>query len=295
MTTTNRVDLSIIIVSFNTVEILRDCLLSIYTSDNNEFTFEVLVCDNASSDGSLDMVKRDFPLAKLIQNSQNLGFAAANNIAIKKSKGKYILLLNSDTVVGKMSLQNMITFISMHPKCGVATCKLILPNGLIDPACHRGFPTPWAALCYAFKLERLFPKSALFSGYHLLYKDFTIPHEIDCPSGAFFLVRREVIDQVGLLDEDYFMYAEDIDWAYRIKKSGWQIWFNPESTILHKKKQSGRLSTDRSRRVKTQILFEINNRLFFTKHYAKKYGLIISSFVYLYYWFRLLLLTKLAF
>jgi GT2 family glycosyltransferase len=241
---------------------------------------EIIVCDNASTDGTIEMVRKEFPDVLVIQNSGNDGFAAGNNPGIKRAKGRYILLLNSDTEVTSTVMKSMITFMDSHPKAGAATCKLILTDGSMDPACHRGFPTPWSAFTYFTKLEKLFPTSRLFGQYHQGYKDLTKPHEVDSISGAFFMVRSEVIKQVGLLDEDFFMYAEDIDWAYRIKKAGWQIWFTPVVSVIHKKKQSGRSHADRGRRIKTQTFFIIYNKLFYTKHYEHVYPRWVTWLVY---------------
>jgi GT2 family glycosyltransferase len=283
-------ELSLIIVNFNTKDLTRVCLDSVKKwSEGAEW--EIIVVDNGSTDGSVDMLKK-YPGIKRILNGKNLGFAKANNKGIKIAKGKYILLLNSDTEIRQDSIQTMLRFMDGHLKAGAATCKLELMSGAMDPACHRGFPTPWVSLSYLTGLEKLFPRFPLFAGYHLGYKNMTIPHQVDCISGAFFIARREAIDDVGLLDEDYFFYAEDIDWAYRFKQKGWEIWFNPEAVVLHKKKQSGRSNTDKARRVKTDIFFHTYNWLFFKKHYAKKYGPLVSIPVNLFYSLRIFLLQQ---
>ncbi len=286
------VDLSVIILNFNTLAVTRACLASIKRSKLSGYTMEVIVCDNASTDGSDAMVTKEFPEVTFIQNGKNVGFAAGNNPGIKKSKGRYILLLNSDTEVEADTFTAMIKFMDEHPRAGAATCKLNLPDGSMDPACHRGFPTPWVAFTYVAKLEKLFPKTRAFGEYHQGYKNLHTPHEVDCISGAFFMVRREAVRDVGGLDEDYFMYAEDIDWAYRIKHAGWQIWYCPMVSILHKKKQSGRANILRQRRVVTEIYFHEYNWLFFKKHYARDSGPIIRLLVNSFYSFRLFLLKR---
>ena len=286
------IDVSVVILNFNTVELTRACLKHLEGSDLKSYIMEVIVCDNASTDGSEAMVKKEFPGVIFIQNGKNMGFAAGNNPGIRRAKGRYILLLNSDTEVSAAAIGEMIAFADDHPKAGAATCKLELQDGSMDPACHRGFPTPWVAFTYLVKLERLFPKTQLFGEYHEGYKDLSTAHQVGCISGAFFMVRREVVDRVGLLDEDYFMYAEDIDWAYRIRTSGWEIWFNPAVTVLHKKKQSGRANILRARRVATEIYFHEYNWLFFKKHFAKKSGPIVRFLVNTAYSLRLFLLKK---
>jgi hypothetical protein len=278
-------ELSIIIVNFNTKDITRACLDSIAKWREGR-AWEIIVVDNGSTDDSRDMLKKLTDIT-LILNKKNLGFAKANNCGIKIAKGKYILLLNSDTEIRQDSIQTMLRFMDGHLKAGAATCRLDLVSGVMDPACHRGFPTPWASLTYLSGLEKLFPASRIFARYHMGYKDMTIPHQVDCISGAFFLARREAIDEVGLLDEDYFMYAEDIDWAYRFKTHGWEVWFNPEASVLHKKKQSGRANILRSRQVITERYFHMSNWLFYKKHYEKKYGPIVSLCINVFYRIRL--------
>lgn len=274
------IDLSVVILNFNTIALTRTCLQSLKDSLLGKYAVEIIICDNGSTDGSGEMVRKEFPDVLFIQNNANVGFAAGNNPGIRKAKGRYVLLLNSDTEVPKNTLRTMTAFMDDHPKAGAATCKLMLADGSMDPACHRGFPTPWNALAYFTGLEKLFSRMKIMSGYHQLYKDLSVAHEVDSISGAFFLVRQEVIRKVGLLDEAYFMYAEDIDWAYRIKEAGWQIWFNPKVTVLHKKKQSGRSHADRGRRIRSQTYFLTYNRLFYTKHYENRYPRWITWLVY---------------
>ncbi len=290
-------ELSIIIVNYNTKDITKACLDSIKKwSEGGKW--EIIMVDNGSKDGSIELFKKlkkthpFFADMALILNHKNVGFAKANNKGIKIAKGKYILLLNSDTQIRQDAIQTMLRFMDGHLKAGAASCKLELLNGQMDPACHRGFPTPWASFAYLTGLEKLFPHSRIFSRYHMGYKNMTIPHQVDCVSGAFFLARKKAIEEVGLLDEDYFFYAEDIDWAYRFREKGWQIWFNPEAVVLHKKKMSGRNSLLRSRAVTTEIYFHTYNWLFFKKHYAKKYGPLISIPVNMIYSFRLFFLKQ---
>jgi GT2 family glycosyltransferase len=288
------IDISVIILNFNTRDLTQICIQRLKHSILGTYSMEIILCDNASLDGTVEAVRKKFSDVIIIENGKNLGFAAGNNPGIKQAKGRYILLLNSDTEVSSDSIAEMITFMDSHEKAGAATCKLVLPNGQMDPACHRGFPTPWTSLTYLIKLEKLFPKSKLFGEYHQGYKNLSTVHEVDCISGAFFMVRKAVINTVGLLDEDFFMYAEDIDWAYRIKKARWEIWFNPYVSVLHKKKQSGRAHSIKSRRVTTEIYFHTYNWLFYKKHYAKKYGPFMSFIINTIYSLRLFLLRRFA-
>lgn len=276
----NRIDVSIIIVSYNTKDLLSVCLSSLIKQKGSK-SWEIIVVDNASSDGTSGLIKEKFPDVIFIQNKKNVGFSTANNIGLRRARGKYFLLLNSDTEVSEGAIGQVWQFMEKHTDVGVATCKLVLRDGSIDPACHRGFPTPWASLTFFLGLEKLFPRSRLFAQYHLGFKDMNEPHEIDSPSGAFYMVRREVIESVGFLDEDYFMYAEDLDWSYRIKQAGWKIFYYPEVSALHKKKQSGRNSDDPSLRKITETYFYDTMKLFYKKHYQHRYGWLVTNLVQL--------------
>jgi GT2 family glycosyltransferase len=281
--------LSIIIVNFNTKDYLTRCLSSISKRKN----YQIIVVDNASTDGSQAMVKKRFPHLKLITNKKNLGFSRANNIGLKQAKGKYVLLLNSDTKIFPQTLPRMLKFMENHPQVGAATCRVELPDGQIDPASHRGFPTPWAALTYFLGLEKLFPRCRLLAQYHQGWKNLKTIHEIDSPAGAFYLIRKKVIDQVGLLDEDYFMYGEDLDWSRRIKKAGWKIMYVPVAKIIHYKKTSGRAKTEKGKitrqakslRRQTSHHFFTTMKLFYDKHYYNQYPRWMRALVLLGIWF----------
>lgn len=268
-----KTDLSIIIVNYNTKNFLRQCLKSL---DPDK---EIIVVDNNSSDGSPVMVAKEFPQIKLIKNKENLGFAKANNIGIRKSSGRYILFLNPDTIVQKNTLKTMIKFMDENPKVGAATCRVELVDGQLDQACHRGFPTAGNAFCYFSGLGKLFPKSKIFAGYSLTYLPLDKIHEIDAAAGAFLIVRREVGESLNWFDEDYFWYGEDLDFCYRLKQKGWQIMFVPTTKIIHYKgvasgikKHSQQISSAKKQtRIKaTKASIEVM-RIFFNKHYQKKY------------------------
>lgn len=291
------IDVSVIILNFNTREILLNCLASLRASKKPSDRWEVFVVDNASTDGSIEtldeLVKSKdsfYSGLHIIKNEKNIGFAAGNNKAIAVAQGKHILLLNSDTEVSAGVIDEMVSFLDAHPKAGVATCKVVLSDGSIDPACHRGFPTPWASLTYVTGLEKLFPHSKLFAQYHLGYLPLDKPHKIDSPVGAFFLVKRQVISDVDMLDEDYFMYGEDLDWSYRIKQKGWEVWYNPSVSIVHLKKQSGRSNVDKKLRKRTQRFFYETMWLFYSKHYKRHYPALVTFFVWLAIHVRILLL-----
>lgn len=274
-------DLSIIIVNYNTKGLLRQTLESVFRS-YPKYRFEVFVVDNHSKDGSSEMVRETFPKVLLIENIRNEGFSKANNRAIKVSRGRYILLLNSDTIVLEGTLDTMIEFMGKNPRVGAAGCKVILPGGKLDLACRRSFPTPINAFFKALGLSKVFPKSPLFSQYNLTYLDEDETYPVDCIVGAFMMVRRETIEQVGLLDESFFMYGEDIDWCYRIKKAGWAIYYHPRAKIVHYKGAS-------SEKRKYRIIFEFHRAmvLFYRKHYSKEKVFIVNWLVITGIWLRL--------
>lgn len=293
-------DLSIIILNYNTKDQLRDCLKSIIwlyrepeiveeTEGPKKLEAEIIVVDNNSTDGSVEMIEKEFPQIKLIKNQQNLGFAAGNNIGIKQAHGEYILLLNPDTIVPHNTLADMIEFMEKNPRFAASTCLVELNNGEIDWASHRGFPTPWASLTYFLGLEKLDILPKIFGQYHQTWQDLSQPHEIDACSGCFMLVRREAINEVGLLNEDYFIYAEDIDWCYRFKEAKWHVAFNPVVKITHLKGVASGLkpetqeitTADLATKIKMTEYFFDTMKIFYQKHYESKYPGIVTSLVYL--------------
>lgn len=274
-----KIDLSIIILSYNTKELLRNCLESIKKSKTNGLIIETIVVDNASSDGSPDMVQKEFPWVRLIKSKKNLGFAGGNNLGLKKASGRYILFLNSDTIVSSEAFKKMILFMESDKKIGACTPKTMLFSGGMDPDCHRGFPTLWASICYFSGLERLFPKSKIFGQYHQFYLDLTKAHEIDAGFGTFMMVRKEVLKKVGDWDESYFFYGEDLDLFYRIKKAGWKVMFYPESLATHHKGASSGLRRESKEvtqaskeiRIKTAKSSIKAMEIFYKKFYYDKY------------------------
>jgi GT2 family glycosyltransferase len=270
--------LSVVIVNYGSESILADCLRTLESSRRSGLV-GVTVVDNASPGFDAKALLAEFPWIQLVVNTDNLGFAAANNIGIRRSAGEYILLLNPDTRVPNNALAAMLDYMNRNPMVGAATCRVNLANGSLDPACHRGFPTPWASLTYFLGLEALLPRSRLFGRYHMTWQPPSVPHEIDSPSGCFFLVRRSVIEQVGLLDETFFMYGEDLDWAKRIKEAGWRVMFNPAASITHLKGQASGIKDDcapdnavcRSDRERAFHAFYDAMRVFYRKHYQRRY------------------------
>jgi len=261
-------DLAIVIVSWNTRDLLRDCLASVCA--NHGLDVEVCVVDNASTDGSPEMVEREFPQTRVIRSLRNGGFAYANNLGLKASgldsiadEGipRYALLLNSDTVIPADGLAQMMAFLDAHPEAGAAGPKLVRLDGTLDLACRRSFPTPEVSFYHFTGLSKLFPFSPRFARYDLTYLDPDELTEVDSVNGAFMMVRSEAIRQVGLLDEIFFFGGEDLDWAFRIKAAGWKIFYNPAVVVRHVKRASFR------RNPQAAYEFERAMWLFYRKHY----------------------------
>ena len=236
--------LSIIIVNYNVQYFLEQCLLSVRKAVGQLPRFggvrgaEVFVVDNNSVDNSVAMVREKFPEVKLIENKKNTGFAVANNQAIKEAKGKYILLLNPDTVVREDTFKKCVEFMESHANAGGLGVKMIDGSGNFLPESKRGFPSPFVAFSKTFGLSKLFPKSKIFNQYHLGFLDEDVTHEVDVLAGAFMLLRKSVLDKIGLLDEAFFMYGEDIDLSYRIVKAGYKNFYFAGTTIIHYKGES---------------------------------------------------------
>ncbi len=280
-------DLSIVIISYNTKDLTGECVESIKKNVSSKISYEVIVVDNDSKDGSVDFLKNKFPDILVIASKENLGFAKANNVGIKRSIGRYVLCLNSDTVVYSGVLEYMIDFMDANKDVGASTCKLEIPNGEIDDASHRGFPTPWNALTHFSGLSKIFPHSRLFSGYWQGWKDLSKIHEIDVLAGAFMLIRREAGDQAGWWDEDYFFYGEDVDFCYQLKQKGWKIYYVPTVKILHYKGASGGIKkvsqniTTATKETKKRVTKSRFNamRIFYRKNYVNKYPKILTWLV----------------
>ncbi len=271
--------LSVVIVNYNVKAYLEQCLRSVYEALKG-VDGDVFVVDNLSTDGSVEMVREKFPRVKLIANKENVGFSRANNQAIKASNAKYVLLLNPDTVVGEEVFKTVVAFMDAHPKAGGLGVKMIDGRGKFLPESKRGLPTPTVAFFKIIGLSRIFPKSRLFGRYHLghLPEDQRAPIEI--LSGACMFLRKETLDQVGLLDESFFMYGEDIDLSYRITLGGYENWYLPEAGIIHYKGESTKKSS-----VNYVFVFYNAMAIFARKHFARRgpqlFSLVIRGAIYL--------------
>jgi GT2 family glycosyltransferase len=277
-------DLGIVIVNYNVRDLLRDCLASVFDS-RGDFSFEVCVVDNDSQDGSADMVEAEFPQVRLIR-AENRGYAAGNNLGLRafgfQENGAYgpaatrfALLLNADTVLPPSALADMLDFMDAQPKAGVAGPRLVREDGSLDKACRRSFPTPEVAAYRLSGLSRLFPRSRRFGRYNVTYLPPDVTTEVDSVVGAFMLIRGLVLEEVGLLDEQYFMYAEDLDFCYRAKQQGWQVWYNAGVTVLHYKGQSSR-----QRSTFANVQFYHTMRLFHNKHFKDQSFFLVNWMIY---------------
>ncbi len=271
--------LSVIIVNYNVEYFLEQCLNSVKKALTN-VNGEVFIVDNNSIDNSVEMVRQRFPEYHLIDNKVNLGFSKANNQAIRLSKGEYVLLLNPDTVVEEDTFEKVVAFMDKTPDAGGLGVRMVDGKGTFLPESKRGLPTPAVAFYKIFGLSKLFPKSEKFGQYHLGYLSEFETNEIEILSGAFMLMRQEALDKVGLLDEAFFMYGEDIDLSYRIIKGGYKNYYFPETRIIHYKGESTKKSSVNYVFVFYRAMIIFAEKHFSNKH-AKLFSLIINLAIYL--------------
>ncbi|UCG57794.1 MAG: glycosyltransferase family 2 protein [Phycisphaerales bacterium] len=252
-------DVSVIIVSWNTCDILHDCLASVY-AQSKDVRFEVIVIDNGSSDGSVEMVKREFAGATVIENPENRGFAPANNQGFRIARGRYLLLLNSDTVVLDGAIDKSVAFADAHPEAAVVGCRALNPDRTVQPTCFM-FPSVLNMLLGSIYLNKLLPRSKFFGRAQMTWWDKNDVREVDVVAGCFMLIRREVIEHVGVLDEQFFMYGEETDLCYRVKRAGWKVLFTPGAQIIH-------LHGASSKRMKPEMMSQLHASilLFLKKH-----------------------------
>lgn len=271
--------ITVIIVSYNVKYFLEQALSSVRRAANN-IDAEIIVADNASSDGSPLMVKSRFPEARLVENKENKGFAVANNQAMRIARGEYVLLLNPDTLVQEDAFEKALLFMDTHPDAGALGVKMFDGKGIFLPESKRSLPTPEVAFYKMTGLSALFPKSKIFGKYHLGYLDENKIHEVDVLSGAFMLIRKKVLDETGLLDETFFMYGEDVDLSYRIAKAGYKNYYFPETRIIHYKGESTRKGSLNYVRMfyHAMLIFE---RKHFSSQLIFGYSFLVTIAVYL--------------
>lgn len=272
--------ISIIIVSYNVKDFLEQALLSVHKSLSN-VKGEVIVVDNASTDGTVSFLRDRFPDVTLIENARNVGFATASNQGLREAGGQYLALLNPDTIVREDTFTSMIEFYRNNPETGMLGCKILNPNGSLQLACRRSFPTPWVAFTKLSGLSHLFPKSKWFGRYNLTYLDENQVCEVEAISGSFMMIRREVLENVGLLDESFFLYGEDLDWCYRIHEKGWKVQYFPRTQIIHFKGESSKHAQFDQLKVFYQAM-----TLFVEKHFKAKYFFMPYRLLLLAIWIR---------
>ncbi len=266
---------SVIILNYNTCDDLRTCLRSVQRSAGiPPDAMEVFVVDNASNDGSADMVGSDFSWIRLIESERNGGYAYGNNLAMRECRGDYVLLLNPDALLPPRAIAELCDYLDKHPEAAVVGPRVLRPDGSLDLACRRSFPTLEVSSYRMLGLSKLFPRSKRFGRYNLTFLDPNDPAEVDAVVGACMLVRRSAIEQAGLLDEQFFMYGEDLDWAFRMKQAGWSILYNPDVTVLHRKGESSRRRSEAA-----TIAFYEAMEIFYRKHYAREHSSVVNGLV----------------
>jgi O-antigen biosynthesis protein len=258
-------DLSIIIVNYNVKEFVRNLLESLRSASEN-ISAEIIIVDNASDDGSVELIRDKYPDVKLIANKDNVGFGKANNMAMEIARGEFFLLINPDTIVREDTLVKMIGFMKQNENAGIAGCKVLNPDGTLQLACRRGFPGPWTSFTKVMGLSALFPGSKLFARYNLTYLDENKSYEVDAVSGAFMMMRKSVYDKIGGFDSQFFMYGEDLDLCYRTQKEGFKVFYFHETEIIHYKGES----TKRSSIDETKVFYDAMH-LFVRKHFSSSF------------------------
>lgn len=264
--------LSICMVSFNCLKVIEDCLDSLDRSDFKDF--EIICVDNGSNDGTIKFL-HNRPDVRLIENGYNAGFTKGTNQGIDAGTGKYILWLNTDTILEPNSLGEMIDFLDRHPEAGIVGPRVLNPDGSFQPQCKRGMPRPVASLSYALGIDRLFPNSEAISSYLLRFIPDTQTAQVAGVSGCCLMARRAVYEEIGPLDEEMFAFGEDIEWCVRAAKSGWQVWYYPGSTIVHLKGQGGAHAMPYK---KIEGMHGCM-RIFYRKHLKSEYPAVVSILV----------------
>jgi GT2 family glycosyltransferase len=263
-------DLSVIIVNYNVKDFLLQCLRSLGKAINN-IKSEIIVIDNHSSDGSVNFLQPLFPGVAFVSLGENLGFARANNIGIQKAKGEFILFLNPDTLLEERTLEVMLRHMRENPQVGMSGCRILNPDGTLQLACRRSFPSPWAAFCKAFGLQKLFPRSRIFAQYNQTYRSDDEPHYVDAISGSFMFVRRKTLEQTGGFDPQFFMFGEDLDLCFRIAQAGWKISYTPQTSLIHFKGES----TKRSSIDRVKVFYKAME-LYAQKHHGRSSLLLLA-------------------
>jgi GT2 family glycosyltransferase len=270
------IQLSICIVSYQAKNLLRDCLHSV-SQYPPQGKFECIVVDNNSSDGTVEMLTAEFPDVIVIANPQNLGFTAPMNQAFKAGKGKYLLQLNPDTLIHSQALSRLIDFMETHPEVGICSPKVLNDDGSMQKPCRRGESRPLAVIGYFTGLGRLFPRNHRLNEYLMSYMDENETHAVAGVAGSCMLVRREVVDQIGYLDERFFAYQEDADYCFRARQAGWQVYYFPQAQITH----FGGLGGSRVHPYRSIYEWHRSYFLYYRKNLARDYWFVFNGVYYL--------------
>jgi GT2 family glycosyltransferase len=271
----SNIDISVVIVNYKVKEYIANLLNSLKRS-SSDLSQEVFVVDNASGDDSIAYLEKRFPEVHYIQNDENVGFGKANNQAIEKARGKYVLIINPDTLVSEDTLTTMFSHMEANEKCGACGCKILNPDGSFAPESRRSVPSIWSAACKVFGLNSLFPKSKVFGKYYLSWLDEDDASQVPVLSGSFMFWRSSVLKELGGFDEQFFMYGEDIDLCYRIQKTGYHIDYVPDTSIIHYKGESTKKGDLRYIRLFNKALYQ-----FFDKQYSLRYSFLFKVLIYL--------------
>ena len=281
----------IVINTFKVRDLVLETIKSVYKNQTKEDSWNVIVVDNASEDGTVEAVREKFPQAKLLASPEDLGFAKGNNLARKDCHGEYVLFLNPDTIVKDRVIQKTVKILDEQRDVGLVGCKVMLPTGELDYSCHRGLPTVWNTMSYWLGFSSLFPKSKTFAGYTATYLDYNESHEIDCVTGAYLLIRKSILDKISWWDEDYFWNGEDIEMCYQVKKLGFKIWYEASGEILHfKGSSSGLTKTSKVvqpqvERIKVARAAAGAMRIFMKKHWSELGPAPMMILAYIAVWF----------
>ncbi len=269
-------DISICLVALNACDYLYSCLVSIQ-KNQPKASIEVIISDNHSTDGTLEMLAEEFPEAKVIRNATNGGFAKPANLAIRESRGRYVLLLNPDTVVHGNALDTLAAYLDSHPETGIVGPKIVNRDGSMQRQCRRSEGRPWDAFCHLTGLAQKYPDNPRYNGYLMGYLDANETHEVQAVSGACMLIRREVLDKVGLLDERFFAYQEDSDFCKRTRQAGWKVVYLPAARITHYGGKGGATVHF----YKSLYEWHHSYYLYYRKHFAREYSTFFNHLIYL--------------
>lgn len=266
---------SICIVTYHAKDVLRDCLQSLY--ENTQVPFDVIVVDNGSADGVIDLLRQEYPQVHCVQNDYNAGYTRPMNQALKLGRGRYKMQLNPDTLILPGSVESLVDFMETHPEVGISGPKVLNRDYTLQKPCRRGDPRPWAVFTYFSGLSTLFPRSRLFGQYLVSYMDEDTTHPVAGVAGSCMLIRRKVIEQIGYLDERFFAYQEDADYCYRARQAGWQVYYAPQSHIIH----YGGMGGSRVEPYRSIYAWHRSYFLYYRKHLAKDYFFLFNWVYYL--------------